>query len=57
MFSAEKMISGAHVYHKKCFSCKECERPLDSFSAKDAPDGKDSRVGHYSNLDVVQIYL
>lgn len=39
VFEAEKMISMRHVYHKKCFSCKECQRPLDQFIACDAPDG------------------
>lgn len=40
VFEAEKMISMRHVYHKKCFSCKECQRPLDHFIACDAPDGE-----------------
>ena len=40
VFEAEKMISMRHVYHKKCFTCKECERPMDHFIACDAPDGK-----------------
>ena len=39
VFEAEKMISMRHVYHKKCFTCKECERPMDQFIACDAPDG------------------
>ncbi len=33
------MISMRHVYHKKCFTCKECARPMDQFIACDAPDG------------------
>ena len=40
VFEAEKMISMRHVYHKKCFTCKECTRPMDQFIACDAPDGK-----------------
>ena len=40
VFEAEKMISMRHVYHKKCFTCKECSRPMDQFIACDAPDGK-----------------
>ncbi len=34
------MISMRHVYHKKCFTCKECARPMDQFIACDAPDGQ-----------------
>jgi hypothetical protein len=40
VFEAEKMISMRHVYHKKCFTCKECMRPMDQFIACDAPDGE-----------------
>ena len=40
VFEAEKMISMRHVYHKRCFTCKECERPMDQFIACDAPDGE-----------------
>ena len=40
VFEAEKMISMRHVYHKKCFTCQECSRPMDQFIACDAPDGK-----------------
>lgn len=36
------MISMRHVYHKKCFTCKECCRPMDHFISCDAPDGKPS---------------
>ena len=42
VFEAEKMISMRHVYHKKCFTCHECSRPMDQFIACDAPDGKQS---------------
>jgi len=40
VFEAEKMISMRHVYHKKCFTCRECSRPMDQFIACDAPDGE-----------------
>ena len=30
VFEAEKMVSGKDVYHKKCFTCEDCRRPLDS---------------------------
>jgi len=40
VFEAEKMISMRHVYHKKCFTCHECSRPMDQFIACDAPDGE-----------------
>jgi hypothetical protein len=33
------MTSMNHIYHKKCFTCKECLRPMDQFLACDAPDG------------------
>lgn len=39
VFDAEKMASLSHVYHKKCFTCKECARLMDQFIACDAPDG------------------
>ena len=40
VFDAEKMMSSRHAYHKKCFTCRECERPMDSFIACDTPDGQ-----------------
>jgi hypothetical protein len=40
VFEAEKMTSMNHIYHKKCFTCKECLRPMDQFLACDAPDGE-----------------
>ena len=38
VFPAEKMVSQNNVYHKKCFSCRDCARPLDPFLACDTPD-------------------
>lgn len=29
VFEAEKMMVGHGVYHKKCFSCRVCFRPMD----------------------------
>jgi len=40
VFPAEKMVSLNNWYHKKCFSCFECSRPMDQFIACDAPDGE-----------------
>jgi len=40
VFHAEQMFSKNNTYHKKCFSCKSCKRPLDSVLACDAPDGE-----------------
>ncbi|TRY73464.1 hypothetical protein TCAL_02229 [Tigriopus californicus] len=40
VFEAEKMMSTHHVYHKRCFSCRECQRRLDPFAAQEAPDGE-----------------
>jgi len=39
VFDAEKMSSSRHAYHKKCFTCRECERMMDAFIACDTPDG------------------
>ena len=38
VFHAEQMFSRTQTYHKKCFSCNTCKRPLDSVLACDAPD-------------------
>jgi len=40
VFHAEKMMSKEHAFHKKCFTCLECNRPLDSTSCNDSPDGE-----------------
>lgn len=39
VFHAELMFSKDKKYHKKCFTCKSCTRPLDSMLACDAPNG------------------
>merc|ERR1719219_2994160 len=38
VFPAEKMVSINNWYHKRCFSCRDCQRPLDPFLCCDTPD-------------------
>ncbi|KAK2716277.1 hypothetical protein QYM36_010756 [Artemia franciscana] len=38
VFEAEKILAKGQNWHKRCFSCSKCHRPLDSISACDAPD-------------------
>ena len=38
VFEAEKMSMKSGHYHKKCFSCFECRRPMDYSLATDGPD-------------------
>jgi len=40
VFHAEKMMSKKHCFHKKCFTCMECQRPLDSMTFCDSPEGE-----------------
>jgi len=40
VFHAEKMMSKKHCFHKKCFTCMECQRPLDSMTCCDSPEGE-----------------
>ena len=40
VFHAERMLSKKHSFHKTCFSRLECQRPLDSMTFCDAPDGE-----------------
>jgi len=40
VFHAEKRKSKSHCYHTKCFICLECQKPLDSVSCCDSPDGE-----------------
>ena len=40
VFHAEKMMSKSHCYHKPCFLCLECQKPLDSVSCCDSPEGE-----------------
>ncbi|EGI67590.1 Muscle LIM protein Mlp84B [Acromyrmex echinatior] len=39
VYAAEQMISKNRVWHKRCFSCGECNRSLDSTNLNDGPDG------------------
>jgi cysteine/glycine-rich protein len=40
VFHAEKMLSKHNVFHKPCFTCLDCKRPLDSTLCCDSPDGE-----------------
>jgi len=40
VFHAERMLSKNSAFHKKCFTCFDCKRPLDSTSVCDAPNGE-----------------
>jgi len=40
VFSAEERLSGGGIkWHKRCYSCRDCKRPLDSMVLCDGPDG------------------
>ncbi|XP_046666177.1 LOW QUALITY PROTEIN: muscle LIM protein Mlp84B-like [Homalodisca vitripennis] len=38
VYAAEQMISKNRIWHKRCFSCVDCRRSLDSTNLNDAPD-------------------
>jgi hypothetical protein len=38
VFAAEQQLAKGTMWHKKCFNCAECHRPLDSTLACDGPD-------------------
>ncbi|XP_075167998.1 muscle LIM protein at 60A isoform X1 [Haematobia irritans] len=38
VFAAEQQLSKGRMWHKKCYNCCLCHRPLDSMLACDAPD-------------------
>lgn len=40
VYEAEKMISKNRHWHKRCFSCFECHKSLDSTNLCDAPDNE-----------------
>ncbi|XP_076254375.1 muscle LIM protein at 84B isoform X3 [Rhynchophorus ferrugineus] len=40
VFAAEQMISKNGLWHKRCFSCADCGRSLDSTNQNDAPNGE-----------------
>ena len=39
VFEAEKMTTRTRVFHRKCFSCEECSRALDSTNVAEGPGG------------------
>lgn len=40
VFAAEQMVSKSGIFHKRCFSCSDCGRSLDSTNQNDAPNGE-----------------
>lgn len=40
VFAAEQMISKNGIWHKRCFSCSDCNRSLDSTTLNDGPNGE-----------------
>lgn len=38
VFAAEQQLAKGTMWHKSCFNCAECHRPLDSTLACDGPD-------------------
>ncbi|XP_067626872.1 muscle LIM protein Mlp84B isoform X1 [Eurosta solidaginis] len=38
VFAAEQQLSKGQMWHKKCYNCADCHRPLDSMIACDGPD-------------------
>jgi len=48
VFHAEQMFSKGNIYHKKCFTCNSCKRPLDSVLCCDGPDGEIYCKGCYA---------
>ncbi|XP_060877324.1 muscle LIM protein Mlp84B-like isoform X2 [Metopolophium dirhodum] len=39
VYAAEQMISKNKSWHKRCFTCADCSKSLDSTSLNDGPDG------------------
>lgn len=50
VFAAEQMLAKGTMWHKKCFNCAECKRPLDSVLACDGPDKEIHCRGCYAKL-------
>lgn len=40
VYEAEKMLSKGKLWHKRCFSCSDCHKSLDSTNLCDAPDAE-----------------
>ncbi|XP_042889218.1 muscle LIM protein Mlp84B-like [Penaeus japonicus] len=38
VFAAEEMLAKGKSYHRTCFNCKNCRKPLDSVVHCDGPD-------------------
>ncbi|KAI5739612.1 hypothetical protein M8J77_021410 [Diaphorina citri] len=38
VYAAEQMISKNRIWHRRCFSCADCHRSLDSTNLNDGPD-------------------
>jgi len=38
VYAAEQQLAKGTMWHKKCFNCSQCHRPLDSILACDGPD-------------------
>ncbi|XP_065226105.1 muscle LIM protein Mlp84B isoform X1 [Planococcus citri] len=39
VYAAEQMISKNKIWHRRCFTCGDCSRSLDSTNLNDGPDG------------------
>ncbi|KAL2721093.1 Muscle LIM protein Mlp84B, partial [Vespula maculifrons] len=50
VFAAEQQLAKGTMWHKKCFNCAECHRPLDSMLACDGPDKEIHCRSCYSKL-------
>lgn len=40
VYAAEQMNSKNRIWHRRCFSCNDCHRSLDSTNLNDAPDNE-----------------
>jgi len=50
VFDAEKVMAAKGImWHRKCYKCKDCKRPLDSIVGNDGPDGDVYCKGCYAN--------
>nr|CAG4651579.1 EOG090X00ST [Triops cancriformis] len=56
VYAAEQMISKNRIWHKRCYSCNECHRSLDSTNMNDAPNGEIYCLGCYP-IEAAPIYF
>ena len=49
VFEAEKMTGKFGAYHKKCFKCLKCKRPLDYQTLSEGPDSEVYCANCYSH--------